>query len=299
MRLILSFSLLILLSGCHENEWIPIYQGEEELHFGHYLGIPDSSIHGLDLPTDSLGNYTKGFGYEDPLEVYTIGQVGGESVIRISGQVIGGLILLEEASDYHLRLKFKWGEKKWDWMKGRPKDGGILYHQKQGPIRHELQIHEGDVGSYWAKKVQLDIPSRQTTALPKAIQLARPYLAPYVSTLSDTMRMFDPKAPIHHFPGKNEWQIVIASPYNEKPHGEWNELEVICWKNHAVHIVNGKVNLILLNAHYQDQGINKPLVSGRITLQSEGAEIFFREIEYKKLKAVPAELTNFISPAPF
>ena len=84
--------------------------------------------------------------------------------------MIGGLILKDSLSDYHLKLQFKWGEIKWGWMQGRPKDGGILYHQGKGPIRHELQIHEGDVGSYWAREVRLDIPSRFTTDLPQAIQ---------------------------------------------------------------------------------------------------------------------------------
>ena len=61
---------------------------------------------------------------------------------------------------------------------------------------------------------------------------------------------------------KNEWQIVIANPYNEHPHGEWNTLEVICWENHAVHMINGKVNLIVLNSFYLDDGQKKHLQVG-------------------------------------
>lgn len=288
------FITLLCLSACKEEKWIPIYTGEEYLSFKHYLGIPDASIKGLALPQDSLGNYTSGLGYEDPLEVFSISQEGEEYLIRISGQVIGGLILRDSLSDYHLKLQFKWGDIKWDWMEGRPKDGGILYHQGKGPIRHELQIHEGDVGSYWARQLKLDIPSRLTSDLPQAIQVARPYLAPYVTTLRDTMRVFDPEAEVHQFEGKDEWQIVIASPYNEYPSGAWNTLEVICWKNHAVHLVNGKINLVLLNAQYRKDDVWMPLTFGRLTLQSEGAEIFFREIYYRELDEIPGELAGYL-----
>ena len=285
---------LFFFSACKQEKWIPIYEVEKELRFKNYLGIPDSSIKNLDLPKDSLGNYTSGLGYEDPLEVFSIIQEGEENLIRISGQVIGGLILKDSLSDYHLKLQFKWGDIKWGWMQGRPKDGGVLYHQGKGPIRHELQIHEGDVGSYWERQVKRGIPSRLTTDLPEAIQEARPYLAPYVSTLRDTMRVFDPEAEVHQFEGKDEWQIVMASPYNENPAGEWNTLEVICWKNHAVHIVNGKVNLVLLNSMYKENDAWVPLTSGRLTLQSEGAEIFFREIYYREVNQTPEELIRYL-----
>lgn len=283
----------LILPACSSDEWIPIYDGQEQLTFKHYLGIPDASIPNLDLKKDSLGNYLEGFGLKDPLHVYSISQVDDEHVIRLSGQIVGGLILKDSLANYHLRLKFKWGDVKWEWMKGRPKDGGILYHQRPR-IRHELQIHEGDVGSYWAKHVQLDIPARLTNQLPEAITLARPYLQEYVSTLRDTMLQFDPEAPLHHFEGKNEWQIVLANPYNERPHGEWNTLEVICWQNHAVHLVNGQINLVLLNSFYEEEGQVKPLIDGRLTLQSEGAEVFFKDIYYKEVRETPEVLKRYL-----
>ena len=108
------------------------------------------------------------------------------------------------------------------------------------------------------------------------------------------MRIFDPEAEVHQFEGKDEWQIVMASPYNENPAGVWNTLEVICWKNHAVHIVNGKVNLVLLNSMYKENDTWIPLTSGRLTLQSEGAEIFFMEIYYREVNQTPEELIRYL-----
>ena len=83
-RYALCILALLFLSACEQEKWIPIYQGEETLAFSHYLGIPDSSIKGLDLPNDSLGNYTSGLGYEDPLTVYSIIQEGEEHLINSS-----------------------------------------------------------------------------------------------------------------------------------------------------------------------------------------------------------------------
>lgn len=290
--LIILIGLMIFLNGCHNDVWEPIFNGQDTFVLKHYLGIPDSSVYVEGLERDNTGNYTRSLGYEDPLNVFSLDTLDNETVIRLSGQVVGGLVLLDSISNYHLKLKFKWGDIKWDWMKGRPKDGGILYHQ--GKVRHELQIHEGDVGSYWAKKVILDIPAKETTDIPEAIVKAKPFLTNLVSTLRDTMLIFDENAPLHHFDGKNIWQIVIANPYNENPHGEWNTLELICWENHAVHIINGKVNLILLNSFYKDGDAIVPLISGRLTLQSEGAEVFFKDIYIKKIEQDPEVLKKYI-----
>ena len=283
-------------NSCFNDSWHSIYDGEPTLLFNHYLGIPHSLIDLPGLDKDSLGHYTEGLGHTDPLEVFSIQNLEGENVICLSGQVVGGLILADSVSNYHLRLKFKWGDKKWDWMEGRPKDGGILYHQRP-QYRHELQIHEGDVGSYWARKVILDIPATYTYYIPEAITQAKPFLQSLVNTLNDSMLIFQENAPLHHFDGsggKNDWQIVIANPYFENPHGEWNTLELLCYENHAIHKINGQVNMVVLNAFYKKQGKKVPLTSGRLVLQSEGAVTYFKEIEIKTLKNRPHLLDNYL-----
>ena len=60
----------------------------------------------------------------------------------------------------------------------------------------------------------------------------------------------------------------------EKPTGEWNRIEVIASKGKCTHIVNGVV---------VNEGENVSLRSGRILIQSEGAEIYYRKIEIKEL----------------
>src|SRR5882757_5403429 len=59
---------------------------------------------------------------------------------------------------------------------------------------------------------------------------------------------------------------------NEKPTGEWNRLEIIANKGKCTHIMNGVV---------VNEGSDASLRSGRILIQSEGAEIYYRKIEVK------------------
>lgn len=61
----------------------------------------------------------------------------------------------------------------------------------------------------------------------------------------------------------------------EKPVGEWNQYEITCDKDTVKLVING---------HLVNEGADAELTKGRILLQSEGAEIYFRNIELKKLK---------------
>ena len=67
---------------------------------------------------------------------------------------------------------------------------------------------------------------------------------------------------------------VFKKKDNEKPTGEWNRVEVIANKGKCTHIVNG----VIVN-----EGENVSLRSGRILIQSEGAEIYYRKIDVKEL----------------
>jgi hypothetical protein len=60
----------------------------------------------------------------------------------------------------------------------------------------------------------------------------------------------------------------------ESPNSQWTKLEAICEGEKITYIVNGKV----VNA-----GMHSNLTGGKILLQSEGAEIFFRRIDLEPL----------------
>ncbi len=60
----------------------------------------------------------------------------------------------------------------------------------------------------------------------------------------------------------------------EKPPGEWNHMEVVC---------DGDTITTILNGYLVNIGTRSSLTRGRILIQSEGAEIFFRKIEVRPL----------------
>ena len=79
--------------------------------------------------------------------------------------------------------------------------------------------------------------------------------------------------------GKGPWDNVAGyrDPVGEmeKRHGEWNLLELVARGDHLRQFVNGKL---------ANEGSEAFPSSGRILFQSEGAEVFFRDIELFPLK---------------
>jgi len=76
----------------------------------------------------------------------------------------------------------------------------------------------------------------------------------------------------------------------EKPLGEWNTVDLYCVDRTSVHVVNGQVVMINNNTGKMENGQNIPLKSGKIQLQSEGAELFIKTIQIKPIKKIPEEL---------
>jgi hypothetical protein len=83
----------------------------------------------------------------------------------------------------------------------------------------------------------------------------------------------------------------VKQPDNEKPTGEWNTVELIALGEDAIHIVNGKVVMRLRGPIRIDGAVPMPVTSGPIILQSEGAEVFYRDIAIRPITAIPPEFT--------
>jgi len=56
-----------------------------------------------------------------------------------------------------------------------------------------------------------------------------------------------------------------------------------------MHMVNGKVVMVLYRNKQNDNGNESPLTKGKIQIQSEGAEIFYRQIKIQPIRQLPAE----------
>jgi hypothetical protein len=54
-------------------------------------------------------------------------------------------------------------------------------------------------------------------------------------------------------------------------------------------MINGKVMMVLYNSRQLENGQAIPLVNGKLQIQSEGAEIFYKKIMVEPLKEIPLE----------
>jgi hypothetical protein len=72
--------------------------------------------------------------------------------------------------------------------------------------------------------------------------------------------------------------------------GEWNTLDLYCHGDTSVHVVNGRVMMVLYHLAQSDSGKVSPLTRGRIQLQSEGAEVFYKQIKIRPISRIPADL---------
>jgi hypothetical protein len=264
--------------------WISLFNGTDLSGWDTWLGIPNASVTGLDLPKDETGKYTAAQGLNsDPKKVFTVVTVDGAPAIRISGEMFGALTSRDEYGDFQLRLEFKWGEKRWPPRETAARDSGILYYavgehgaadNKAWMRSLECQVQEHDVGDFWSVGGNTVDVAGDAEGEGKDRKLVHRPGAPLL-TVGGTPRR------------------AIKALDNENPTGAWNTVEVLCRAGKCLHVVNGKVNLVLTNPRQPaaDGGM-VPLTKGRLQIQSEGAEVFYRNITVRTISAFPAGLGN-------
>jgi hypothetical protein len=270
---------MMFLVSC-DTGWEPLFNGGDFTGWETYLGVPDPSTDVPGMTRNEEGEYTQPLGVgNDPLKVFTVVEVDGMPAIRASGQIYGSFATVQEYGNYHLRLEAKWGEKRWAPREDKPRNAGVLYHGTgvfgKGldvwKISHECQVMETMFGdSYRMGETFCDITASRTN--------------------ENERYTFDPAAPAigfgHNLPAG---PVCNKNPMNEKPLGEWNTIELICYEGTSIHIINGKVNMVNTNSHLVVDGKEVPLIKGVIQLQSEGAEIFYRNIEIRPISKIPNE----------
>ena len=281
--------LVVLLAGVGvraQSGWTQLWNGKDLDGWTTWMQKPSPTSEVPGLQRDADGRYTEPIGSDrDPLKVFTVaGDVDGRPAIRISGEVFGELRTKRSFKDYHLKLQFKWGEKKWA-PRDRPetrRDSGLLYHVHAAPGAEgrtwarsiELQIQEHDVGDLYAVGSSIGVRAK-----------ARPDTKP---TLYD----YDPAGEWTFFSqSQGASGRCIKQPDNEKPTGEWNTVELIAFRDDSIHIVNGKVVMRLHGPVRIDADLPAPVTSGPIILQSEGAEVFYRDIQIQPITAIPPEFS--------
>lgn len=189
--------------------------------------------------------------------------------------------------DYVLSLEYRWGEKKFPPRHDLPRDAGLLYHVHRDrpadwPASAEAQIQEGDTGDSWAISTQVG-----SFVDPKTGRYTVPELGGVPKTGG----------------GHEKFERTRHGRVNEYP--GWNTLEIIVRGDKATHVVNGVVNLRVHDIRSWDVGGNawRKLDKGRIALQAEGAELFYRNIRVRSITRAddtdpPPAVTEIWYPVP-
>ena len=279
--------IAIVLTGitAHaQRGWTPLWNGRNLDGWTTWMRqpAPTSDVPGLKRNPD--GSYAEPIGSgRDPLKVFTVvNNVDGRPAIRISGEVFGELRSKASFKDYHLKLQFKWGEKKWPPRERpeTPRDSGLLYHVHAEP---------GAEGRTWARSIELQIQEHDVGDL-YAIGSVIAVRAKARAGTQPIQYDYDPRGEWTFFSqSQGSAGRCIKQPDNEKPTGEWNTVELVCLGEDCVHIVNGKVVMRLRGPTRIDADVPRSVTSGQIILQSEGAEVFYRDIEVRSITAIPPE----------
>jgi hypothetical protein len=86
----------------------------------------------------------------------------------------------------------------------------------------------------------------------------------------------------------------ITPKINPEKTNDWNVCEVIAFGSVGIHILNGKVVLVLSNPRYREGGQEIALIHGKFQLQSEYAEIFYRNIEVRVISQIPEQYLSHV-----
>jgi hypothetical protein len=198
----------------------------------------------------------------------------------------GYLATEKEYANFRLRMEYKWGEKKFKPRMKAKRDAGLLYHVRRPdsvwPRCVECQIQEGDVGDcFTVRGVQVEstvevVPIETPGGVKKL---------PRYKTGGEVRRLGD----------SGIVRIVKSSTHE---HEGWNKIElVVRGSKESEHIVNGETvfrakDLKQLGAEPLSKPLKKgevdprmwePLAKGRVALQCEYAEVWYRGIEIQEL----------------
>ncbi len=224
---------------------------------------------------------------KDTKQVFAMIDEQGTPVLRITGEIYGAAATKKEYANYHLRAQYKWGDRKWEPRLDEPKDSGLLYHST-GPFgvdywhswmqAQEFQIIEEATGEYWTiAKAQVDIPAVKPAGS-KFYQYKKG--APWLSFAADSERY-----------GAVDNYCQVAQ--NVEIKNDWNQIELVCFADRCVHIWNGQVVLAVKNSRHVVDDKVVPLTKGKLQLQSEAAEVFFKNVEIRSIDRMPAQYESY------
>lgn len=164
-------------------------------------------------------------------------------VLHVSGNGFGYITTEKNYGDFHFTVEFKWGEKRYPPRENAKRDAGIMYH---------VILYSGD--KVWPRSLEYQIQEGDC--------------GDFWMTDSTTIRHAD------SITTAVRSLRIIKSKDAEKPKGEWNKAEVIVKKGKITHLLNGEI--------VNEGGLGNTK-TGNILLQSEGAEVYYRNAVVEEL----------------
>jgi len=166
-------------------------------------------------------------------------------LLHISGKEFGYICTEKIFKNFHLAVEFKWGQKKFPPKNAdtTKRDNGICFY---------VPLNEKDF--VWPKSIECQVQEGDVGDF---------WMIDSTTILIDGKRT-EP----------NNYTRAVKKKDGEKPNGEWNLVEVIVNKGKITYIVNG----IVVN-----EATSPSVNEGKILIQSEGAEIYYRKIEITEL----------------
>jgi hypothetical protein len=166
-------------------------------------------------------------------------------LLHISGKEFGYISTNKAYSNFVFAVEYKWGTKKYP-----PRDADSV--KRDNGICYYFPLNERD--TVWPKSIECQIQEGDTGDF---------WLIDSTTIITNGVRT-EPGA-----------FVRISKKFNgEMPTGEWNRIEIIANNGKLTYIVNGKI---------VNEGEAPSVTAGKILIQSEGAEIYYRKIEIAEL----------------
>jgi hypothetical protein len=206
--------------------------------------------------------------------LHILGSTNGEAAES------GYIATSREFENVHIRVEYKWGVKRFAPRLEAKRDNGLLYalvgEDKVWPRCVECQIEEGDVGDYFLVDGVRGVQANHGAGFFGEGLGPGGWPAPKDGG----------SATGHSHPSDEPTSGRKIKDGNFENLDEWNVVEVIWQGDRSAHIVNGRtVNAIsrLQQPDPQNPGQFIPLTRGKIAIEIEFSETWFRRIEVKSL----------------
>lgn len=166
-------------------------------------------------------------------------------LLHISGKEFGYISTNKEYKNFVLAVEFKWGVKKYP-----PRDADSI--KRDNGICFYFPLNEKD--TVWPKSIECQVQEGDTGDF---------WMIDSTTIIANGVRTT---------PGS--FVRIQKKLDAEMPTGQWNRIEIIANKGRLVYIVNGKI---------VNEGEAPSVSEGKILIQSEGAEIYYRKVEIAEL----------------